>query len=404
MPRPNEPTIEQIGRIGYVLDKYGAPSQTFITNEVEELRRQGVTVEIVAVAGDPAPGALVLQPSGPSRSKVLASHTRWFLRSPLRYRRFLKAVGSVGTETHSGEAPHAQSVPWKHLPYVASWLSARGINQLHAHFAWSGAAAAHCLAALTGWRWSMTVHANDIFSRTRNLKAKLDSADMVITVCDYNALFLRKQLGFTGWLEKVVCGVEDPGPLEASEPRYDIVAVGRLVEKKGFDLLIAATAALVESYPAVRVQIVGDGKLGEQLREQTRALGLESNVTFAGALDHDATLAAISAAQVFCLPARIAADGDRDSMPVVIKEAMVRGVPVVASGAVGIPEMLDPSYSRIVPVDDAPALASALADELALSSAERATRGELARSAALARFSLADWVATLRGHLSALSR
>jgi glycosyltransferase involved in cell wall biosynthesis len=82
-------------------------------------------------------------------------------------------------------------------------------------------------------------------------------------------------------------------------------------------------------------------------------------------------------------------------MPVVIKEAMVRGVPVVGSDIAAVPEMLDEGCGLLVPADDAPALAAALA--LLLDDEDlRASLSERARERALARFTLSGEVARLK--------
>jgi glycosyltransferase involved in cell wall biosynthesis len=80
------------------------------------------------------------------------------------------------------------------------------------------------------------------------------------------------------------------------------------------------------------------------------------------------------------MPSVVAADGDRDSMPVVVKEALAMEVPVVASDEVGLPEIVRPEFGRLVPPGDEAALAAALAELLALPTAERAAMGRAGRA------------------------
>jgi glycosyltransferase involved in cell wall biosynthesis len=75
----------------------------------------------------------------------------------------------------------------------------------------------------------------------------------------------------------------------------------------------------------------------------------------------------------------IAADGDRDSMPVVAKEALAMEVPVIASAEVGLPELIRPEWGALVPPGDARALADAIDAFLARSPAERAAMGRAGR-------------------------
>ena len=382
--------------VGYVVDRPAELSQTFVAGELEELRRQGVRVVMVAVDeprnGTPADvPTLVLRTlvASQSRRRLRAVAAYVALRAPRRWVAFLGALGKVSSEI-GGPA-----IPKRALPYAAWWLRRQRVDVLHAHFAWRGAAAALPLSRLTGIPWSMTLHANDIFSDRRNLAAKLNAADRLVTVCDYNKRFLREKLGITRDIDLVVCGVDVPS-LEPRDPDIDIVAVGRLVEKKGFDLLLDALFL-----PALRavvrsVVIVGDGPLEEKLRKQVADLGLADIVQIVGAQSHAETLATIARSRVLCLPARIALTGDRDSMPVVVKEAMAAGVPVVATDVVGNPEMVDGTVGRLVPPSDALALADALHDVLSLSEPQRRALGAAARERVLERFTMTSQVAKLR--------
>lgn len=98
---------------------------------------------------------------------------------------------------------------------------------------------------------------------------------------------------------------------------------------------------------------------------------------------------------MLCLAARIATNGDRDSMPLVVKEAMARGIPVVATAEVGIPEMVDESCGWLVPPNDPGALARAITQ--ALENPDKArSRGENARQRVRERFTLEQEVAKLR--------
>ena len=351
-------TGSAMSAVTYVLTKYVQPTQTFVTGEIAELRRQGVEVQVLAmehgeVAPAPDEDVTVLADLHPSRGQLLAEHARALRRRPVGYLRFLLDVRRMRREM--GRLP--EQVPWTVLPGIAERL--RG-QALHAHFAWSGAAAALLLAHLTGRPWSMTVHANDVFNRRRNLERKLAAADRVVTVCDYNVAWMREHLGLTRDVDIVVCGVEPPEEPWPLLPGADVVLVGRLVEKKGIDVLLRATALLLPDHPDLQVHVVGEGRERPALEQLVAELDLAAHVHLLGSRPHEESLARIAGATVFCLPARVARDGDRDSMPVVIKEAMARRVPVVATEVVAIPEMLGDGCGLMVPPDDPAALAAAL--------------------------------------------
>jgi glycosyltransferase involved in cell wall biosynthesis len=144
--------------------------------------------------------------------------------------------------------------------------------------------------------------------------------------------------------------------------------------------------------------LVGDGPLHDGLRAQAARLGLGDRVRFAGALDPESVRDELERADVLAMPCVIAPDGDRDSMPVVVKEAMAMELPVVVSDAVGLPELVRDTFGRVVPAGDAAALAAGLAGVLQADGQERARMGAAARAHACAHANLA----TETGRLSDL--
>ncbi|HVU71886.1 MAG TPA: glycosyltransferase [Mycobacteriales bacterium] len=373
--------------VAYVPTLWLQRSETFVRLEVRELRRQGVRVEVLALrAGDlGADGegaATVMERDRPTAAVALAAHATWLVRHPGRYRAFLRLRRRLG----DGEAR------WRDLAYWARWIGRRDIDVVHAHFGWSSATRAWGLATLTGLPWSMTLHANDIFGEPDHLEDKIAGADAVVTVCDYNVRTMGALLDPARAVEVVICGVELP-PDTPTTRDLDVVAVGRLVPKKGFDLLVRAWPTVLRHGPAT-LTIVGDGPLRAELEALAVELGVRDAVRFTGAVDHDAALGLIARARVFALPFRIAADGDRDSMPVVVKEAMARSVPVVSTDVVAVPEMVDDRNGWLVPPDDPEALARALVTALG-DPAEAERRGRAARARVEREFTLTAQVGRL---------
>ncbi len=160
--------------------------------------------------------------------------------------------------------------------------------------------------------------------------------------------------------------------------------------EKGFDLLLEAVARV----PGAELQLVGAGPEQEELQCLAHALGISDRVRFLGATPHTETLAVIRGSDVLCLPARVAPSGDVDSMPVVVKEAMAFGVPVIATEVAGIPEMLDEQSGWLVPPDDVDALVAALSQALA-DPAEAQRRGVHAWQRARADLQLSSQVTVL---------
>jgi glycosyltransferase involved in cell wall biosynthesis len=182
-------------------------------------------------------------------------------------------------------------------------------------------------------------------------------------------------------LHKIVMGV-DPQQFKRTRPYpggRTVVAVGRLIEKKGFAYLIEAARLL----PDVDVKIAGDGILRTQL-ERTAP----PNVELLGPLPPAQIRELLETADLLALPCVVASDGDRDSMPVVVKEALAMEIPVVGSDEVGMPEMVHDGWGKLVPPRDSPALAAAIAELLALPAHERAAMGRRGREYVLHNFSV----------------
>jgi glycosyltransferase involved in cell wall biosynthesis len=144
-----------------------------------------------------------------------------------------------------------------------------------------------------------------------------------------------------------------------------LLSVGRAVEKKGYDDLLAALAALPGDLDWRFIHIGGGPLLGP-LKSQARAAGIDHRVTWLGAQAFDVVLANYRSADIFVLPCRIAADGDRDGLPNVLMEAMACALPVLSSRVSGIPELIDDGVNgRLTPPGDATALAAALGELIA---------------------------------------
>lgn len=139
----------------------------------------------------------------------------------------------------------------------------------------------------------------------------------------------------------------------------------RIVAKKGLHLLPPALAELRDAGIAFAWRIAGTGPELERLRSLVRQHRLDDRVTFLGALHNDAVRRELEQADLFVLPCVIAADGERDGIPIAITEAMATGVPVLTTPVSGIPEVVrDGDTGFLVAPDDVPALAARLRELL----------------------------------------
>jgi len=356
-------------RLLFVLDQWPELSETFVVNELEALRRQGhaVRVQAARIAPHPNPGA-PQDVDVTLLGKGTLGDLAWLAR------RMPRACA----------ADLVRRLRWRREEWVrplralagpARRIVEDGDEHLHAHFAGGAALDALRLATLTGRPFSVTAHAYDIFASPRNLCEKLERAAAVFSGCDYNVVRLRRMAPAAN-VHEIVMGV-DPQAFARSAPLpggRTILAVGRLVEKKGFDVLVDAAAQLRD----VRVRILGDGPLRGLLECQIAAE--KAPVELLGSRPPAEVAAAMMDADVLAMPCVVARDGDRDSMPVVVKEAMALGLIVVASDEVGLPECVLEPWGFLARPGDHDALAAALREALALDPRQREAAGEAARA------------------------
>jgi glycosyltransferase involved in cell wall biosynthesis len=145
-----------------------------------------------------------------------------------------------------------------------------------------------------------------------------------------------------------------------------ILAVGRAVDKKGFDDLLSALALLPPD-THWRFVHVGGGPLLPQLEKMAREMGLADRVRWRGPQSQAAVLDAYRATDIFALPCRVSSDGDRDGLPNVLLEAQSQKLACVSTRVSGIPELIDDDVNGLLveprtPIRLAEALARLIAD------------------------------------------
>jgi glycosyltransferase involved in cell wall biosynthesis len=140
-----------------------------------------------------------------------------------------------------------------------------------------------------------------------------------------------------------------------------IIAVGRLIAKKGFANLIRACGLVAKRGKSFQCEIIGEGPLENELRAQIEQLGLQNRVALTGSKPQRDVRQRLAAANVFVLPSVLDAQGGMDNLPTVIMEAMATGLPVISTNIGGIPEMVVQNETGfLVQPGDSVALAGAI--------------------------------------------
>jgi len=263
--------------------------------------------------------------------------------------------------------------------FVAERLSGGRVVGVHGYFAHTPAEVAARAARLLGVPYGFSTHARDARKVEPRVLAERAGGAACVVAC--NTDVAEEIMRGGGAVHLLPHGVDlrrfRPRPPKGSE-ELRLLAVGRLVEKKGFHVLVAAAARL--DFP-FRLRIVGDGPEREHLSEMIEEHGLAGRVTLEGPLTHAELPEAYAGSDAVVVPSVQDSSGDRDGLPNVVLEAMACARAVVASdiSAVGC-AVGDGETGLLVPPGDACALASALrrlADAPALR--ERLGRGGRAR-------------------------
>ena len=375
-------------RVAVLVKRFPRLSETFILREFLELRRQGLAVDLYAIM-DPhesrsqpealahVPEVTYLQPGNQRDQLPLV------LRTAARHPWGTAKAAAFAASRHSQAAVRNLI----HAMVLVAHLDERGPAHLHAHFLHSPSAIAFLAHKISGQTYSCTGHAKDIYTTLAdNLVMRCRDAEFVTTCTAANREHLLSVTGLSPSRVHLChhgVNVEMFSSLAREPVAGRISSVGRLVPKKGFDVLIRACAIAARKGADFELRIVGSGPGREQLESLARSEGIESRVTFVGACSQLEVAKELSRAEIFALAPLVMPDGDRDGIPNVILEAMAAGVPVVATEVSGIPEViLDGRTGRLVPEGDAERLAGALTDLLG-DAAERDRLGAAGKAAVL---------------------
>ncbi|HZE20661.1 MAG TPA: glycosyltransferase, partial [Desulfobaccales bacterium] len=228
--------------------------------------------------------------------------------------------------------------------HLAGVMAAAGIGHIHAPWANGPATAAWVASTLSGIPFSFSGRAHDLYPPDGALKEKLTAAGFVRTNTRSNQRFLVDLFpGLAGKVVNIYNGVSLTEPAEPRSqpgPPFHLLALGRLVPKKGFAVLLAACRLLLDQGLDFRLTLAGDGPERRRLRELIHGQGLADRVSLAGAVPHREVARLMAQAHLLVMPSLIAPSGDRDGIPNVVLEALFCGLPVLATAISGIPEVI----------------------------------------------------------------
>ncbi len=248
---------------------------------------------------------------------------------------------------------------------IAKEIEKKGINLIHAHFLTAPGETALYLSKLTGIRFGGTAYAMDLYVDDSGLKGKLKNASYINGTIKYNERYMANLLSENK--EKALTlyyGIHTSEKLHPpiAHSCFTFLAVGRLVQKKGFEYLIEACAMLKEKGFNFHCEIIGKGPLEESLISRINTLGLNKIISLTGYVAPNEMSNKYLSGDILVAPCIIADNGDVDGLPNVCLEAMNFGLPVISTTISGIPEGVEEGVNGwLIPPNDAEALAGAMA-------------------------------------------
>lgn len=383
--------------VAYVLMGYPRMSELFIASEIARVEQQGIRLRLLVLKPQdedrhhPVVDRIVAKPVHLPGFTDLAdrSFVRWLrdnlaayvpsirraaTRHPLRLARVTGWALAQAWRERRGLRPRAvYAKEWMRAAFVTDHLSSGdAVTHLHAHFAHGTTTVTWWAAHLLGLPFSFTGHAKDIYQDDQNPKGllarKMTAAAFVVTCTGANRQHLET-VGTDTPVHVMYHGLnaDFAGLLDTAAPapppdRLRIISVGRLVEKKGFDVLVDAVARLAERGVDVTAAIAGeDGDHAATVRERISTAALDDRIEFLGTMSQAELFDEYRRSSLFALACRITVDGDRDGIPNVLMEAMAAGLAVVSTAVSGIPELIEDDVNGLlVPSEDAEALADAI--------------------------------------------
>jgi glycosyltransferase involved in cell wall biosynthesis len=397
----------QVRRVGYVVSLFPSYDETFILREMAALADRGVTLRIFslrqrkqAVVQEAARRFLPATRYAPYllSGEVLAALGRALLRQPGT---LLSIVALVVRGAWRRPMALAKSLAF--LPKAVRYgelAREDRLERLHAHWATYPATVTLAMSRLTGIPWGLTCHAHDIFFDPSLLPEKIEAAEFVLTCTGDNKRHLETLTPAARKVRVSYHGLDlqrfQPGPAAAAAQPPRVLAVGSLLECKGFDILIAAVGQLRRRGLVLDVTIAGGGPEEERLRAAARNEGVEDRVRFTGFLTQEELIPLYQEADVFVLPAVLEIHW---GIPNVLVEALACRVPVVTTALPSLPELVDDGVHGLVARNRDPVDLADKIEQLIRDPEQRRRMGEAGRQRVEERF---DLEANIHGVMRAL--
>ena len=356
----------------YISHWFPKASETFIFYEVEGLFARGVPVSVCSLyglrAGNLSPRMLrspvpVQRLGFPAVPRVLAAVLRALRRDRQKATAILRDIFLRRWRTLELRLENA----WAGLCgfYLAEQFRDRGVGHVHAAWGNGPATTAWVIRRLAGIPFSISVHSIDVRPSDGVLADKLAAASFARADSSCNMPVLAALEPGTD-KHHLIYTARTLTPAEPAAVRLErplrLLCVGRFLQLKGFHYAVEALALLASRGVEAELTLAGSGLWGYALKRLARRLGVAGRVHFPGFVAHDRMSELMRASDILLMPSIVRpGSGRSDSLPTVIVEAMLHGLPVIGSNIASFGDVIRHGETGLlVPERDAPALASAI--------------------------------------------
>ncbi|MGZ8171972.1 MAG: glycosyltransferase family 4 protein [Methylobacter sp.] len=384
-------------QIAYFINQYPKVSHSFIRREILALERQGFDIFRIALRGWDAEVVDAEDKLERERTQyvlqsgvlgLIAPVIQTLIRSPVKFLSSLKLAVRMGIRAD-------RAWPY-HLVYLAeacrmlSWVQAKDIKHIHAHFGTNSAEVVMLLKLLGGPGYSFTVHGPEEFDKPEfiKLREKVGHAAFVVAISSFGRSQLFRWINYQDWnkVQVVHCGLEPSFHEDAVQPVTSaprLVCVGRLSEQKGQLLLVDAVSKLLAKGIDIELVLAGDGEMRPEIEALIRQHSLESKVIITGWISSKQVREEILASRAMVQPSFA------EGLPVVVMEAMALRRPVLTTYVAGIPELVRPGENGwLFPAGDVDELVKVLEDFLRTPTEILEKMGQAAHQRVLERHSI----------------
>ncbi|MEZ8720094.1 glycosyltransferase family 4 protein [Vibrio pomeroyi] len=356
-------------KVAFVAPTYPVLSETFIQTEVESVKACGHDVCVMTFKIENSEKQFDYD------IVEIGKNVRMGKIPSINWLGFIKAVSFVSKQN---------SMPKRSLFVygfkLALQLAEKEIDHVHAHFCQHTTAHAIVAAKLLNITCSFVAHGHDVYEFAYDIEHKISSSDFVVAVCkdmltDFNNMA-------KGNIKLLHCGVNtNQFKLQSKTDTklLRLVFLGRLVEQKGIHYLIDALAPIAQPLN-LHLDIVGTGDMEQQLKTQVGQHGLTQNVTFLGAQPHDWVKENLPNYDSLIAPFCFSETGCVDTGPLVLKEAMAVGTPVITTNIMGCKEIVTPETGFLVNEKSVEELRETIERFAQLSSNDKTEMGMKART------------------------